>query len=384
MDGARRWIEALRGRPWALDLVVCAVAAVADVYRIGTGALEPGDRSPDGWAFGLGVAMAVCLLWRRHRTALVLAVVCFLWWLYHLRHYPGGAPAVAVWIALYSAAVAPRRWAGLLVAAVLIESDLSARMQRTGAGLFDAVLDGSTVVFVAMLLLGDAVRSRRARRVEYEGRIAALAERREYEVAQERIRIARELHDVSAHTMAVIGVQSSVAVELLDDDPVRARAALQAVRQASTEALGELRATVRVLRDEDGAEAIAPTPGLDALPRLVGTYGDGGPRIELRTEGDTRELPRLVQLTAYRIVQEALANALRHGDPETIDVAVRYRDGGLDLEVRDDGGGGPVRPGGHGVRGMAERAAGVGGWAEAGRIDGGFRVRAWLPGGGTT
>jgi signal transduction histidine kinase len=378
-----------RRRPWVLDVVVCLAAAVGNVYRIGTGALEPGDRSADGWAFGIGVAMAVCLIGRRRRPALVLAVVWFLWWVYHVRDYPGGAPAVALWIALYSAAVAPRRRAGLVLAALLIESDLSARLQHSGVGLFDAVLDGSTVVFAAMLLLGDAVRSRRARRAEYEGRIAALAARREQEAAQhvarERVRIARELHDVSAHTMTVIGVQSSVAAELLDDDPVRARAALQVVRQATSEALAEFRAAVRVLRDGDEAEGAVPPPGIDALPRLVRAYGDSGPRIELRTEGEAQPMPRLVELTAYRIVQEALANALRHGAPQTVEVVVRYRNGGLDLEIGDDGGGssGPSGPGGHGLRGMAERAAGLGGWAEAARIDGGFRVRAWLPGGGT-
>ncbi|MQY09391.1 hypothetical protein ACRB68_75170 [Actinomadura sp. RB68] len=374
--------------PWVLDVAVCAFAAAANVYRIGTGALESGDRSADAWAFALGATMALCLLGRRRRPALVMAAVSFLWWIYHLCDYPGGAPAVAVWIALYSAAVAPRRWAGLAQAVLLIASDASARTRNDGVGLFDAVLDGSTVVFVAMLLLGDAVRSRRARRAEYEGRLAALAARREHEaaqrVAEERIRIARELHDVAAHTIAVIGVQSSVAAELLDDDPARAREALGVVRRATSEALGELRTTVRVLRDEGAGEGTAPAPGLDALARLVRAYGDAGPRIGLRTEGDARELPRPVELTAYRIVQEALANALRHGDPRTVEVIVRYRDGGLDLEVRDDGGGGaPAEQGGLGLRGMAERAAGVGGWVEAGRSGppgSGFRVRAWLPG----
>ncbi|MFI0357424.1 sensor histidine kinase [Actinomadura sp. 9N407] len=391
-----------RRMPWALDAAVCAVAAAASAYRIGTGALEPGDRAVDGWAFGLGVAMAVCLAARRRRPALVLGAVSLLWLAYHMRDYPGGAPAVAVWIALYSAAAAPRRRAGLAVAVLLIAADALTRSEDSGVGPFDAVLDGSTVVFVAMLLLGDAVRSRRARLDEYEGRLVALAERREYEaaqrVAEERIRIARELHDVSAHTITVIGVQSSVAAELLDDDPAAAREALREVRRTAGAALRELRAAVHVLRDEDEAEGAAPAPGLDGLPRLVRAYGEAGPRIDLRTEGDARPMPRLVELTAYRIVQEALANALRHGDPELVEVIVRYRDGGLDLEIRDDGGAPRGRdghgrdgggPGGHGLRGMAERAAGLGGWVEAGRsgpagaAGSGFRVRAWLPGEGT-
>ncbi|WP_084336629.1 sensor histidine kinase [Actinomadura oligospora] len=386
----RRWRDEIARVPWALDVAVCVVAAAGNAYRIGAGTVDAGERGADGWAFGLGVAMAVCLLGRRRWPASVLAVVAGLWLVYHLLDYPGGAPAVAVWVALYSVAVARRRWPGLVVAALLIVADLAGRARHTGAEVFDSVLDGSTVVFVAMLLLGDSVRSRRARRAEFEGRLAALAERREHEtaqrVAEERIRVARELHDVSAHTIAVIGVQSSVAAEFLDDDPPRAREALLAVRRATSEALGELRATVRVLREEGDTEGTTPSPGLDDLERLAASYGDAGPRIVLRAEGEPHAVPRLVGLTAYRIVQEALANALRHGDPETVEVVVRYRDDGLDLEIRDDGRGAEDgTSGGHGLRGMAERAAGLGGRVEARTApEGGFRVRAWLPGGGTT
>ncbi|MFC4909221.1 sensor histidine kinase [Actinomadura gamaensis] len=415
-DGVAR---RLRGEvtlpPPVLDAAVCVAAALANVYRIGTGTPGPGGRNADAWAFGLGVAMAACLIVRRRWPALVLGLVSAQWLLYHVRDYPGGAPAVPVWVALYSVAVARRRRVGLVLAGALILSDAAGRLRHSAGEPFDSVLDGSTVVFAAMLLLGDAVRSRRARRAEYEGRLAALAERREHEtaqrVAEERIRIARELHDVSAHTITVIGVQSSVAAELLDDDPPRAREALLAVRHATSEALRELHATVRVLREEGDAEGTAPAPGLSDLPRLVRTYGNAGPRIELRTEGDAHALPRLVELTAYRIVQEALANALRHGAPNTVEVTVRYGDGGLDLEIRDDGRGAPppqpapdasngtAAPsepgasgrigmgvgGGHGLRGMAERVGGLGGRFEAGRLDSagrGFRVRAWLPDGG--
>ncbi|MEV4252231.1 histidine kinase [Spirillospora sp. NPDC049652] len=385
----------LLATPWVLDAAVCAVAALGDAYRIGTGTAGTGGRAADGWAFGLGVAMAACLAGRQRWPALVLALVGAQWLVYHLLDYPGGAPAVAVWVALYSVAAAPRRRMGLVLAAGLIVADLEGRARHTGVGLFDSVLDGTTVLFATMLLLGDAVRSRRARRLEFEGRIAALARRREDEtarrVAEERIRIARELHDVSAHTITVIGVQSSVAAEFLDDDPARAREALRAVRLATSEALGELRATVRVLREDGDAEGTVPAPGLGDLDRLARTYGDTGPRITVRTEGEARAVPRVVGLTAYRIVQEALANAVRHGDPETVEVAVRYRDGGLDLEIRDDGHGVsdtvPAQGGGgFGLRGMAERAAGLGGRVDAGPVagEGGFRVRAWLPWKGTT
>ncbi|GAA0246756.1 histidine kinase [Actinomadura nitritigenes] len=376
--------------PWALDAALSAAAFGVTAYRIDTGAVEAGGRAPDAAAYGIGLAMAVALLARRRWPACVLGVVTVLWIAYHARGYPGGAPGVPVWAALYSVAVAPRRWAGLVLAGVLIVSDASARSEG-GAHPFDALLDGTTVVFAAMLLLGDAVRSRRERRAEYEARLEALAARQEdaaaRRVAEERIRIARDLHDVSAHTIAVIGVQANVAAELLTEDPETAGEALRAIRAAGAEAMAELRATVGVLRDEDGAEAEAPAPGLDRLPDLVRSYGSAGPRVELGVEGERRPLPGVVELTAYRIVQESLANALRHGGAGAVEVRLRYRADGLDVEVVDDGRGGAPAGDGYGVRGMAERAAALGGSLTAGPAGGpgesGFRVRAWLPCGGT-
>ncbi|WP_225991615.1 sensor histidine kinase [Actinomadura montaniterrae] len=376
--------------PCVLDAALAAAAFAVTAYRIRTGTAGPDGRAPDVAAYGIGLAMAVALLARRRWPAFVLGLVTLLWIVYHSRGYPGGAPAVPVWAALYSVAVAPRRWAGFVLAGVLIFSDVSARSEH-GAHPFTALLDGTTVVFVAMLLLGDAVRSRRQRRAEYEARLEALAARQEdaaaRRVAEERIRIARDLHDVSAHTIAVIGVQASVAAELLTEDPEQAGDALRAIRRAGAEAMAELRATVGVLRDADGAGVEAPAPGLDRLPDLVRGHGSAGPRVELQVEGERRPLPGVVELTAYRIVQESLANALRHGGAGSVRVRLRYRPDGLDVEVDDDGRGGPPsgegNGGGYGVRGMAERAAALGGTLTAEPGESGFRVRAWLPCGGT-
>ncbi|WP_433181013.1 sensor histidine kinase [Actinoallomurus sp. CA-150999] len=424
--------------PWAREPALCAVVGAATLYRIGTATPDTGDRTPDAAAYGLGLAMALALLLRGRRPALTIGVVSLLWLIYHVADYPGGAPAVPVWVALYSAAAAPRRWAALSLAGWMIVSDALARTKHSGVRLFDAALDGSTVVFVAALLLGDAVRSRRARRAEFEARLALLAAHRDQVAAQrlaeERIRIARELHDVSAHTIAVINVQASVAAELLTEAPAQAREAIEAVRRAGGEALAELRATVGVLRDPGEGDVEPPAPGIDRLEDLARAVGGGGPRVEVRIEGERRPLSRLVEFTAYRIAQEALTNALRHADADLVEILVRYDDGGLALEVVDDGGGhddrttqrarpghddrtaGHARPGredratepdgddratgragrehddgavghagpGHGLRGMAERAAGLGGRFTAGpfrRPDGrgGFRVRAWLP-----
>lgn len=265
--------------PWAVDTVVCGIAVAATVYRIGTGVREPGDQIPDAQAYAIGIVMALALLGRRYRPTWVLGAVALLWLAYHVLDYPGGAPAVPVWVALYSAAAAERRRAALAVAGALIVSDALARTGQTEAGLFDAVLDGSTVVFVAALLLGEAVRSRRAWRAEFEARLAMLAAERERaaarRVAEERLRMARELHDVSAHTIAVINVQAGVAAELLTESPQRAGEAIEAVRRAGREAMAGLRAAIGVLRDpgdpavtvaQYGRRRTAPATGFAGWP----------------------------------------------------------------------------------------------------------------------
>ncbi|MEO3929332.1 sensor histidine kinase [Micromonosporaceae bacterium B7E4] len=363
-----------QGRRWTVDVGIAAAAGAITAYRIAVVAVQPGDRAPDPWAYGLGAAMAAALLARRRWPAAVLAVVCGLFLLYHVSRYPGGAPAAPVWVALYSVAVAPHRRLGLALAALFVLLDAQSRIIVAGVEPLDATLDSSTVVFVAALLLGETVRNRRIRLALLTAERDRTAQRR---VVEERIRIARELHDVTAHTLAVVGVQAGVAADVLDDDPEQARAALEAVRRAAREALTELRAAVGVLRDgtrPTGPEP--PAPGLDRLPTLAETTG-----AVLRHDGTPRPLPRAVEATAYRIVQEAVANAVRHADADRIEVRVGYRPDGLDLTVSDDGRG-PAGPPGNGLRGMAERAAGLGGWLRTGPADGGggFQVRGWLPG----
>ncbi|WP_406104784.1 sensor histidine kinase [Micromonospora globbae] len=372
-------------RRWMTDTGIVVVAGAVTVYRIAVAAVEAGDRAPDGWAYALGLAMALVLLARRRWPAAALATAGALFLAYHVSRYPGGAPAAPLWVALYSVAVAPRRRAGLLVAAIFILLDLQGRMLVESVGPLDATLDSSTVVFVAALLLGEAVRGRRIRLELLAAERDRAAERR---VTEERIRIARELHDVTAHTLAVVGVQAGVAAEVLEDDPVQARAALDVVRQASREAMAELRAAVGVLRDgrrdpdpggphdEPGELSPAPpAPALDRLPALAAATG-----AVLRCDGERRPLPRAVEASAYRIVQEAVANAVRHADADRIEVRLGYRPDGLTLSVRDNGRGAPGPPG-NGLRGMTERAVGLGGWLRAGPAHGGgFHVEGWLPG----
>ncbi|MGK5740197.1 sensor histidine kinase [Micromonospora sp. URMC 103] len=385
-------------RRWMTEAGIVAVAGAVTVYRIGMAAVEPADRAPDAWAYGLGLAMALALLTRRRWPAATLATVGALFLAYHMSRYPGGAPAAPLWVAMYSVAVASRRRSGLVVAGVFMLLDLHGRMMVEGVEPLDATLDSSTVVFGAALLLGEAVRGRRIRLTLMAAERDRVAEQR---VVEERIRIARELHDVTAHTLAVVGVQAGVAAEVLEDDPGQARAALDVVRQASREAMVELRAAVGVLRDgrrdrepggrdrptgldgrlgslrdpTDEPSPAPPAPALDRLPALAAGTG-----AVLLHDGEPRPMPRAVEATAYRIVQEAVANAVRHADARRIEVRLGYRPDGLTLTIQDDGRGASGPPG-NGLRGMAERATGLGGWLRAGPAEGGgFQVRGWLPG----
>lgn len=210
------------------------------------------------------------------------------------------------------------------------------------------------------------------------------AERRRV-VAEERTRIARELHDVVAHRVSLMTIQAGAAATVADHDPAAARRAMTAVEDAGRQALDELRHLLGVLRpDVDGPE-LDPQPGLAELPRLVERVRAAGPSVELRAPTSWEQVPSAVQLSTYRIVQEALTNVLKHvGDDARVTVAVDLAEATLHLEVVDDGGHDP-RPGdavgdGHGIIGMRERATLLGGRLTAAGVDGGgFRVSAVLP-----
>jgi signal transduction histidine kinase len=199
-------------------------------------------------------------------------------------------------------------------------------------------------------------------------------------VAEEQARIARELHDVIAHNVSVIVVQAAAADDVFDVDPARAREALRSIEATGREAMGELRRLLGGVRAAD--ESYRPQPGLGRLDELVEQVRAGGLTVTVRVDGTPRPLAPGVDLSAFRIVQEALTNTLRHAAASRADVTVRYGPEAIDLEVRDDGigGGAPARDGsGHGLLGMRERAALTGGTLAAGPAPGGgFVVRARL------
>jgi signal transduction histidine kinase len=379
-----------RHRALLLDLGVAVGLAVAIVVLI-SARQESGAKDPDALAYTLGVAVAASSVARRRWPLPVFNVSVLLLIAYHALDYPAVGLALPLSAALYAAAGAGHVRA---VVAVFVGLELWAlgwRAVGEHQSLVEAV--GAQTLFetsfvAAVLLLAEAVSSRRAWRAGVAERLRMMDVAREREadrrVEQERLRIAREMHDVLAHTIAVIGVQADVAQEALADAPEEAEASLRTIRAKSREAMTEVRATLGVLREARGEASPAPTPGLSQLPELVGVAAGAELRVEPRVVGAVRPLPSVVDLTASRIVQESLTNVLRHARARVAKVSIGYRPDGISLEIEDDGAIAPngfasLRDG-HGLAGMRERVASLLGRFEAGPANGaGFRVRAWLP-----
>ncbi len=337
----------------------------------------------------------------------VLAVLAFTVPFFARRRYPGGA-LLAIAIAIGSASFVDARllthpfisfafalaicfrWgmrparvqsvAGLAltvgVAALVTVNDPTA---KTGDFVWDAIT--FTIAWIVGFAVGDKYRE-----VDAAKERAALAEREREErarraVADERARIARELHDVVGHSVSVMTVQASAVRRLLEQDQERVSEALQVVEQTGREALAEMRRMVGVLRHAEDGPALAPQPSLEQIERLVEHTRNAGLPVDLRVEGDPVQLPTGIDLTAYRLVQEGLTNAIKHAGANRAEVLVRYAGGHVELTVSDDGDGdGSGGGGGHGLVGMRERVSVYGGKLEAGsRPEGGFRLRATLP-----
>jgi signal transduction histidine kinase len=286
------------------------------------------------------------------------------------------AAGVAYFCALYALSVwtSARQFAVGLI--VLVTGALLAALGPNLSVSGTAVFTGISVVVMLLIrrVVGD--RERRAQLAERERDVAA----REA-VVEERARIARELHDVIAHHVSMIVLQAGAERSILDDSNASTREVLLTVEQSGRSALTEMRRLLGILRD-DRSEALAPQPGLDDVPTLVGQLREAGLPVELHVEGDPRDLPVGIDLSAYRIVQEALTNALKHAGAARASVSVRYGRDSLELEIADDGGGSVSNApgGGQGLVGMRERVALYGGRFQANRSPGGgFVVKAALP-----
>jgi signal transduction histidine kinase len=293
------------------------------------------------------------------------------------------APFVAIVIAMYSVGAHSgrrRSLVGLAIALVLAGTSVTV---ETGVSLADYSF--AALAAVGPWLAGAALRGRRLEAAELASRAARLEREREEQariaVAEERARIARELHDIVAHNVSVMTVQAGAVRRLLAPEQERERETLLGVEQTGREALNEMRRLLGMLRATDEAHALLPQPSLRHLDTLVSQVRDAGVPVDVRVEGEPVDLPPGLDLSAYRIVQEALTNTLKHAGPARAEVVVRYGDHQLELEIVDDGRGGANGSGsGSGLVGMRERAALVGGNVEAGPArDGGYTVRARLP-----
>jgi signal transduction histidine kinase len=392
MDGAVRWVRRLPASAWVFDSALALVAA-----GLVTALFVPMPRSsglPRGMlalGYGLVLLHTLPLVARRRFPGTVLALVVASGLAGAALGLPPFFVGPAILVAVYSVAAYGSRWvavAGLALAEVGL-----AAVPRTAFGIeFEGP---ALVVFMGLLaaawLLGQFAHNYRAYAARLEERTTELEQARDElarrAVVEERLRLARELHDVVAHAMSVIAVQSGVGAHVADTNPQEAAKALAAIEATSRAALEELRRLLGVLRQEDEPQgALAPVPGLADLDSLLAEVGKAGLAVKLQINGTRPPLPAGVDLSAYRIVQEALTNVVKHAGPAHAQVVVGYRDQDVTLEVIDDGRGAVTsasdgRVGtGHGLIGMRERVQVFGGDLQTGpRPGGGFRVAARLP-----
>jgi signal transduction histidine kinase len=302
--------------------------------------------------------------------------------------YPGFAIFVLTFdIALHSEEriAVPTLFASAVVIGIAVD------LQPTKVAVLGTYI-ASEIFVGGAWLAGWTLRRRRARWAELQARAERLEREREEEarraVTEERVRIARELHDVIAHSMSVIAVQSAVGNHVIETQPAEARQALAAIEATSRSALTEMRRLLGVLRqDGEPRGSLTPAPGLADLATLAGQVQDAGLKVWINVDGQRGPVPPGIDLSAYRIVQEALTNVIKHAAAASASVTIRYRPDSVTVEITDQGAGpvpaqvpAPRAGSGHGIIGMRERVAVFGGEFAAGPgPDGGFRVRACFP-----
>ena len=295
----------------------------------------------------------------------------------------GVLPPFALGLALYTVASHTERRIAFRAGSVTLVALAALLATRTGPNARESVVR-LIIIACATWILGDNVRTKRAYYRELEERAERLEREREDNIrraaAEEQGRIARELHDVIAHSVSVMVVQAAAAIDIFERQPERAKEALRSIEESGRSALTELRRLLGVVRSDERGR-LEPQPGLAALEELLDQVRSTGLEVELRLDGELNELPSGVDLSAYRIVQEALTNTLKHARATRVLVHLERRERELTIEVTDDGAGsGEESANGHGLIGMRERAALLGGELEVGaQGGGGFAVRVRLP-----
>jgi signal transduction histidine kinase len=399
----------VNGKAWPLgirpsDLLILAVVIAVIEVNVAVGG-GYGAVPLDALSYLIGAVIALPLLVCRRWPREVLLITFAEMILFYLLHRRNISPAPLMFTPVYATAAAGFLAWSIVVPAMIMVAGLFA----VGLGASEQPVDllagflPSFVIFVLAVVLGELVRGRRALAAETARRLELAAEERRSEaarlLAEERLRIARELHDTVAHSMATITVQAGSALHVLStrqDDPVRE--VLVTIRDTSKSALGEMRAVLGQLRDDTGGGDVTASPlGLDRLADLRAAVTAAGSPVTVTVEGAQEPLPPAADHAAYRILQESLTNVLRHAAGGTpADVRLRYAPDALTITVANDGcatnggaangsavdGGSPEA--GNGIQGMRERAAAAGGELEAGpRPGGGFLVTATLPRGDT-
>jgi signal transduction histidine kinase len=365
-----RWADALVG----IGAAIVLVAITALGWR---------DEGLDPIAYPCCAVAGLAFAVRRTQPVATFALVIAALTVFGATGQPGGPVYLTTFLAAVNLAVLRPMRTWLPWTAVAAVALVGANWAGHGFSLH--MIPVALLLLVAPKLAGDAVRARRLRVETLEARVSLAEQETLRRVAEERLRIAREVHDVVGHGLATITLRAGVADRLADRDPAQVREALQAIRQVSKDSLAELSALLGVLRaeSEDAELERAPAPDLRALPRLVDGLREAGMDVALEVDAEEPPaVPEVVAAAGYRIVQEALTNVARHAGPDaSARVRLARHDGVVEVEVRDDGRGaaGPVRAGG-GLTGMRERAAALGGRFEAGGApSGGFRVWASLP-----
>lgn len=390
-------VQRLRRAPaWAIDALLGTLVVGVGLLTAAGGRADPAALYRKRDAFGIALVLLATLPYyarRRVPLAVFLTSVAALGALMLRDYDPGALPWVLLLGAYTVAAYRPSR--ELVAAALFMAATLIVLLVDHTAEFGTAGALSSGIAFGGAMVLGRSAQARRQRIVAF-GREQAETELRA--AADERLRIAQELHDVVAHSLGVIAVQAGVGMHVIESDPAEARRSLEHISRTSRSSLAEIRRLLGMVRNAEGASGYTPAPGLDDLPRLVDEMASAGLAVDLRVEGSLENLPAGLGLAAYRIVQEALTNALRHAAASRAEVRLTNASGTLSIDVSDDGRGangsagttsaapsmgghatGGHTTGGHGLVGMRERVAMYGGTLDTGPgPNGGFRVAARL------
>lgn len=370
-------------RPGWPDLMLALAIGALVTFN---GVTDIGPAGVDQQPFDvLGVVLVLltsAALLTRRRFPLPAATVAlgatFAWF---IAGYHGRSILIVPVVICITLTVILGRWWGVAAGALLASSGTVVIHSIFEGREADAYTVNALLLSVSSVAIGEAIRYYVAWRKEMLERVARAEHDRDAEAArlvnEERLRIAYEVHDVVAHTIASISVQAGVAAHVIDRRPEKAKEALEAIKKTSTEALRELRGVVGALRS-DGAQPRSASLG--RLAELTGMVEAAGVRAELSVTGEATALPPAVELAAYRIVQEALTNVVRHAKASKVAIELAYRPDFLRITVEDDGaGGGSPDDGGNGLTGMRDRARTLGGKLDAGRVATGFRVACELP-----